>query len=416
MQNTTNYLKASSYEAKKGEFDKVLLLYSGGLDTSVMIKWLMDNYQVDVYTLTMDVGQQKDDLEEIKAKALKLGAKKAFVVDAKADFANAVIAKGIKANASYQGNYHLSTPMGRVITSMKAVEFAEKEGIQCIAHGSTGKGNDQVRFESYVMTLNSKIKIIAPVREWNMDRNEEIAYAIKNGIPVPVKKDFPYSVDDNMWGMTWEGGEIETPKLVPPVEKFLTTYTLPEHAPDQAEVIEMEFKMGLPVKLNGESLPLAEMIIKLNKIAGKHGVGITYMLEDRLVGVKNRGVYELPAGHVMIKAHKYLEQFVSTQKLNEMKEMLDIKWAYMCYSALWFDPLMEAINAFNDKVNEIVEGVVTLKLYKGTVTPIAVDSKYGLANASFNNDEGYNFNVNASAGFIEIYSLQMKEAYKKKQS
>jgi argininosuccinate synthase len=414
MKSTTTYLKVASHEVKETTVPKVLLLYSGGLDTSTMLVWLQDNYHAEVTTLTLDIGQQKDDLEAVKAKALKFGAKKAIVYDAKAEYADLIITKGIKANASYQGNYHLSTPMGRVIISMKAVQVAEQEGIFVVAHGCTGKGNDQVRFESYITTLNPKIKIIAPVREWKLDRNEQIQYAIEKGIPVPASVDFPYSVDDNMWGMTWEGGEIETPKLIPPVEKFLTTYTLPEKAPNKAEFITMEFKAGVPVKLNGSSLKLADLIIKLNKIAGKHGVGIVYMLEDRLVGVKNRGIYELPAGHVIIKAHKHLEQFVSTQKLNEMKEMLDTKWAYMCYSALWFDPLMEALNAFNDKVNETVAGVVTLKLFKGQVTPVAVDSPYGLANSSFNNNEGYEFNVNASAGFIEIYSLQMKEAYKNK--
>ena len=414
MKNSTKYIKVASHEAQIGEFDKVLLLYSGGLDTSVMLKWIKDNYHAEVYTLTLDIGQQKDDLKAIQQKALKTGAKKAIIYDAKDEFADLIITKGIKANASYQGDYHVSTPMGRVITSMKCVEVAEKEKIFCIAHGCTGKGNDQVRFESYMTTLNPKIKIIAPVREWMMDRNEEIKYAIKNNIPVPAHLDFPYSCDDNMWGMTWEGGEIETPKLIPPVEKFLTTYTLPENAPDKSENITLEFKEGIPVMLNGKNEKLSDLIIKLNKIAGKHGVGIVYMLEDRLVGVKNRGIYELPGAHVIIKAHKYLEQYVSTQKLNEVKEMFDTKWAYMCYSALWFDPLMEALNAFNDKVNEIVTGTVTLKLYKGQVIPVSVDSPYGLANSSFNNGEGYNFNVNASAGFIELYSLQMREAYKNK--
>lgn len=414
MNTITKYHKVSSYEANIGEFDKVLLLYSGGLDTSIMIKWLRDNYKIDVYTLTMDIGQQKDDLESIKQKALKLGAKEAIIIDAKDDFAELVISKGIKANASYQGDYHLSTPMGRVIISMKVVEVCKKKNIYCVAHGSTGKGNDQVRFESYITTLNPKIKIIAPVREWMMDRNEEIKYALKNKIPTPANFDFPYSVDDNMWGMTWEGGEIETPEEIARIEEFLTTYTLAEKSPEKPEIIKIEFKNGLPVRLNGEELKLSDLIIKLNGIAGKHGVGVVHMLEDRLIGVKNRGVYELPAAHVIIKAHKFLEQYVSTRNLNEYKSMLDIKWGYMCYGALWFDPLMDAINAFNDKVNEIVEGTVTIKLHKGKAETIAIKSPYGLINTSFNNDEGHNFNVNASAGFIEIYSLQMNKAYNNK--
>jgi argininosuccinate synthase len=410
MKSTSSYLKASSYEAKKGEISKVLLLYSGGLDTSVILKWIQDQYQVEVVTLTLDIGQQADNLEAIKAKALQLGAQNAIVYDAKDEFATEIIKFGILANASYQGDYHLSTPMGRVITSQIAVKVAKQQGCDCIAHGSTGKGNDQVRFESYIMALDSKIKIIAPVREWNMDREEEIKYAMDNSIPVPVKKDFPYSVDDNMWGMTWEGGEIEDPLQIPPVEKFLTTYTLPQKAPDASEFIKLTFEQGVPTKLNGEELKLADLISKLNRIAGKHGVGVVHMFEDRLVGLKDRGVYELPAAHVIIEAHKKLEMGTLTRNANELKQTLDIKWAYMCYAALWFDPAMKAINAFNTELNKKTSGTVTIELFKGKCNIVAIDSPYLLGHASFNNAEGYKFNTNASAGFIEIYSLQMKMA------
>ncbi len=410
MKNKTDYMKVSSYEGKIGEVKKVLLLYSGGLDTSVILKWIQDVYQAEVITLTLDLGQQHDDLEEIRQKALQFGAKKAIVMDVKEEFANEYIAKGIKANASYQGDYHLSTPMGRAILAKKAVEVAKKEKVDCIAHGCTGKGNDQVRIESYILALAPEMKIIAPVREWNMDRNEEIAYAKKNGIPVPADVDSPYSDDDNMWGMTWEGGEIENPELIPPVEKFLKTYTLPKNAPEKEELVRLTFERGIPVALNGKKMSLAKIILELNKIAGKHGVGIVYIVEDRLVGVKNRGVYEQPAAHVIIKAHKALEQYVLTRTLNEIKEMLDTKWAYLCYGALWYDPAMEAINAFNDKVNERVSGEVTVKLYKGKLDIVAMKSPFALGYASFNSNEGYNFNVNASPGFIEIYSLQMRMA------
>lgn len=410
MKNTTNYIKASSYEGKIGEVKKVLLLYSGGLDTSVILKWIQDQYQARVVTLTMDLGQQHDDLKKIKEKALKFGAVKAIVLDVKEEFAKNYIAKGIKANASYQGDYHLSTPIGRAITAAKAVEIAEQEGADCLAHGCTGKGNDQVRLEGYALTLNPKIKVIAPVREWNMDRNEEIKYAQKNHIPVPASVNFPYSDDDNMWGMTWEGGEIEEPNLISPIEKFLTTYTLAKNAKDKEEFIKLNFSRGIPVALNGEKLSLAKLILKLNKLAGKHGVGVVHMFEDRLVGVKNGGVYEQPAAEVIIKAHKYLEQYVSTRRLNELKNMLDIKWGYLCYGALWYDPVMEAINAFNDKVNERVTGEVTVKLYKGQAVPVAMKSPFGLDHVSFNNHGGYPFNVNTSAGFIEVFSLQMRLA------
>lgn len=410
MKTQTNYIKVASYEAQLGEVKKVLLLYSGGLDTSVMLKWIQDQYKVQVITLTLDIGQQKDDLKAIQEKALKFGAIKAIVLDIKEEFANEYLAKGIKANASYQGDYHLSTPMGRAICAKKAVEVAKKEKADCIAHGCTGKGNDQVRYDGYILTHDPKMKILAPVREWDMDRDEEIEYATVNNIPVPASVDFPYSVDDNMWGMTWEGGEIEEPHLIAPVEKFLTTYTLAKNAPDKEELVKLTFKAGIPVAINGEKLSLAKLIIKLNKIGGKHGVGVVHMFEDRLVGLKNGGIYEMPGGHIIIEAHKALEKYVSTRLLNEVKAGLDLKWAYLCYGALWFDPAMVAINAFNDKVNEKVTGEVILKLYKGSTTVVAMKSPFGLSHTSFNVDEGYAFNVNASAGFIEIYSLQMKLA------
>ena len=411
MNKKTKYVKVSSYEAKNEAIKKVLLLYSGGLDTSVMLKWIQDQYHVQVVTLTLDLGQQHDDLPAIKDKALKFGAVKAITLDVQEEFANEVLSKGIKANASYQGNYHLSTPMGRAILAKKAVEVAKKEKADCIAHGCTGKGNDQVRIEGYIMTLDPTMKVIAPVREWDMDRNEEITYAKKYGIPVPASIDFPYSVDDNMWGMTWEGGEIEEPGTIAPVEKFLTTYTLANNAPDKEELVNVTFQSGIPVKLNGKQMSLAMLIITLNKLAGSHGVGVVHMVEDRLVGLKNGGIYELPAAHVIIEAHKALEKYVSTRVLNELKEQLDVKWAYLCYGALWYDPIMKALNAFNDAVNEKVTGDVTLKLYKGGVTVVAMNSPYGLDHTSFTKLGGYPFNVNASAGFIEIYTLQMKLAH-----
>jgi argininosuccinate synthase len=418
MNKKTEYTKVSSYEARKGNIKNTLLLYSGGLDTSVMLKWIQDEYKIDVTTLTLNIGQQHDDLEEIKKKALKFGAVKAIVVDARKEFAEEFISKGIKANASYQGNYHLSTPIGRAILAKKAVEVAKAEGIKSIAHGATGKGNDQVRIDGYIMTLDPTMKIIAPVREWSMDRNDEIKYAEKHNIPIPATMDSPYSDDDNMWGITWEGGEITDPSLIIPEEKFLKTYTLPKNAIDIPEFIKLEFIKGIPVSLNGKRLDLVSLISKLNKLAGNHGVGTYQVLEDRIIGLKNRGVYEHPAAHVIIEAHKTLEKYVSTRQLNELKEILDIKWGYYCYGAYWFDPVMEAINAFNDKINERVTGVVTVRLFKGNTTVVAIESPFKLAHVSFNNKEGYDLNTNASPGFIEIYTLQMKiaEEVKKRSS
>lgn len=411
MKATTTYKKVASYEAENGKVKRALLLYSGGLDTSVMLKWLKDTYMCEVVTLTADLGQQHDDLEAIKQKALKFGAVEAIVLDLKDEFADAYLAKGIKANASYQGNYHLSTPMGRAVLGKEAVKVAHSLGCDAIAHGCTGKGNDQVRLEAYILTHDPAMKIIAPVREWAMDRNEEIAYAEQHGIPIPTSVASPYSDDDNMWGITWEGGEITDPSLVVPVEKFLTTYTQPENAPDTAEVLTLTFEKGIPVALNGQTLRLAKLIEQVNKIAGKHGVGTFQVLEDRLIGLKNRGIYEHPAAHVIIEAHKMLEKYVCTRDLNELKEHMDIQWGYLCYGSRWYDPAMAAINAFNDQVNERVSGEVTVRLYKGNMTVTAVASRFGLDHASFNNGEGYDLNNNASAGFIEIHSLQMKIAH-----
>ncbi len=410
MKSKTDYIKVASYEGEIGKVKRVLLLYSGGLDTSVMLKWIQDTYKAEVITLTLDLGQQHDNLEAIRQKALQFGAKKALVLDVKEQFANEFLSVGIKANASYQGNYHLSTPMGRAILGKIAVAIAKREKADCIAHGCTGKGNDQVRIEGYILTFDPQIKIIAPVREWAMDRNEEIAYAQKHKIPIPASVNVPYSDDDNMWGITWEGGEITNPSLIAPVEKFLTTYALPENAPDAAEIVTLGFTKGVPTALNGKKMTLAKLIVALNKLAGKHGVGTVHLLEDRLIGLKNRGVYEHPGAHVIIEAHKNLEKYVSTRVLNEIKAELDVKWGYMCYGALWYDPAMQAINAFNTYVNEKVTGVVSIRLCKGNTTVVALTSPYALDHASFNNKEGYALNVNASAGFTEIYTLQMKLA------
>jgi argininosuccinate synthase len=415
MKTKTNYLKVASHEVKKGEVKKVVLLYSGGLDTSVMLKWIQDKYQCELIALTLDIGQQLDDLEEIKNKALMLGAKKAIVLDCKDEFAKEYLAKAIKANGSYQGDYHLSTPLGRPLLAKKAVEVAHQEGAEAIAHGCTGKGNDQVRIEGSALCYDPNIKVIAPVREWSMGRDEELAYAKKHHIPVPVALDksqaLPYSVDDNMWGSTWEGGEIEDPKETPELDKILQAVTMPEKAPDQKEYIELEFLKGVPVALNGKTMKLAKLIMKLNKIAGKHGVGYVILNEDRLVGLKVRGVYELPGAHVIVKAHYNLEKLVSTQEENAFKEVIDSKWAYLCYNAKWLEPTMEHLNAYIEDMNQKVTGKVKVSLYKGKAEVVAVDSP----NSLFDHDlatfqKSAKFNQNSSAGFIEIYTLGMKTA------
>lgn len=411
MQKKQEYVKVSSYEGKKGDVKKVVLLYSGGLDTSVMLKWIQEEYKAEVIALTIDIGQLTDDLEEIRKKALNLGAIKAYVIDAKDEFANEYLSKGIKANASYQGSYHLSTPLGRPLLAKWAVKIAAQEGADTIAHGSTGKGNDQVRLEGTALALNPDIKVIAPVREWGMGRDEEMEYAKKHGIPVRQTADKPYSYDDNMWGVTGEGGEIENPGLIPPLENILLLSTLPENAPDKPEYVTMEFVKGIPVSVNEKQMKLSEIILLLNKIGSKHGVGITHHIEDRVIGLKVRGIYEAPAAEIIIQAHRNLEKYVCTRMENEFKSEVDTKWAYVCYAGLWMEPLMDDLNALIDKVNQKVTGKVTVRLYKGMAESVAVETPNTIFSeklATFMASTA--FNQNASPGFIELFTLQMRLA------
>ena len=408
------YTKISNYEGKKGEVKKVVLLYSGGLDTSVMLKWIQEEYNAEVVALTIDIGQQADDLEETRKKALKFGAIKAIVIDAKNEFAYHYIAKGIKANASYQGKYHMSTPLGRPLLAKLAVQVARDENCDTIAHGCTGKGNDQVRIEGTVLTLAPEMKIIAPVREWSMGRDEEIAYAKKHKIPVKQTVDKPYSYDDNMWGVTGESGEIENPAMIPPLDKILQVCQLIEKTPDKPQYIKLNFVKGIPIKLDGKHLGLTEIIHKLNAFGAKHGVGVTHHIEDRLVGLKVRGLYEAPAAEIIINAHFNLEKYVCTRVENEFKAEVDNKWAYLCYGALWYEPLMDDLNAFIEKINEKVTGMVTVKLFKGVAEVVAVETANSIFDeklATFMRNNAYN--QNASPGFIEIYTMQMRLAQKK---
>lgn len=405
----SDYIKVSSYEGRKGEIRKVVLLYSGGLDTSVMLKWIQEYYNAQVVALTIDIGQQADNLEEIRQKALNLGAVEAYVVDAKKEFAYHYLAKGIKANARYQGDYHLATPLGRPLLAKIAVDVARAENCDCIAHGCTGKGNDQVRIEGTILTLAPEMKIIAPVREWGMGRDEELDYAAKHNIPVKQTKDSPYSYDDNMWGISAEGGEIENPALVPNLPAILQICRTIENTPHEHEMVKLGFLRGIPVQLNGVDMDLPSIISELNKVGSVHGVGVTHHLEDRVVGLKVRGVYESPAANCIIRAHETLEKFVCTRLENEFKATVDQKWGYLCYGALWHEPLMDDLNSFIDKINEKVTGTVTLKLFKGKADPVAVETPNSIFDeklATFMKSNA--FNQNASAGFTEIYTMQMR--------
>lgn len=414
---SSQYVKVSSYEGRKGEVKKVVLLYSGGLDTSTMVKWIQEEYKAEVVALTIDIGQQTDDLEEIKQKALNLGAVKAIVVDAREEFAEEYIAKGIKANAMYQGRYYLSTPLGRPLLAKWAVKIAAQEGADAIAHGATGKGNDQIRMEGSALALNPDIKIIAPVREWGMGRDEQLEYCRQHGIPVKQTKDKPYSYDDNMWGVTGEGGEIENPSLIPPLEKILQVCKTPEKAKNEPEYITIEFEKGLPVAVDEKQMSLVDIIYDLNHRGAEHAIGITHLLEDRIIGLKVRGLYEAPAAETIITAHKALERYTSTRLENEFKSIVDEKWAYLCYGALWYEPLMDDLNAYEDKVNEKITGKVTVKLYKGHVEAVAVETPNTVFDeklATFMEDNS--FNQNASAGFIEHYTFQMKLAQRRQRT
>ena len=409
MDKKVSYQKIGSHEAHKGTFDSCVLLYSGGLDTSIMLKWIQEEYGCSIVALTVDVGQLHEDLEAVKAKAIRLGAKEAVVIDAREEFAENLLSRAIKANADYQGGYPLSTPLARVTLSEVAVRVAKERGIKVIAHGATGKGNDQVRFENYVTSLDAGMKVIAPVREWSMGRDEQIEYAKKHNIPIKQNKEYLYSHDDNMWGSTNEGGDIEDPACIPNLPKFLQVCTTPEQAPDQPEIVVIGFRKGLPCSFNGKDESLCQIIEQANAAGARHGVGIVHLTEDRLVGLKVRGVYEAPGAEILIKAHYNLEKLVNTRDLNELKKMIDEKWAYLCYGAKWYDPSMDAIHAFQDAANRRVTGVVKVKLYKGNADVVAMESPYSLFDsnlATFNKNAS--FNQNASAGFIEIYNLAQK--------
>jgi argininosuccinate synthase len=406
-------IKTASYEAEPGEVGRVLLLYSGGLDTSVMLKWIQDEYEAEVVALTVDLGQPGEDFEVVKGKAIRIGALDCHVVDAREEFARDYVLPAIKANALYGGGYPLFTALGRPLIARLAVEYAERSGCDTIAHGCTGKGNDQVRIESTVIALAPEMKIIAPVRGWQMGREEEIAYAREHGIPVKGGTETPpYSIDDNLWGRSSEGGAIED-LGEPPRDDVFQLVARPEEAPDEPEDIAVEFERGCPVALNGERLPLVELLERAGEIGARHGVGIVDHVEDRIVGLKVRDLYEVPAAAVILTAHKELEKLVGTIHQNTFKPHVDDHWAYLVYAGLWYEPLRSDLDAFMDAVNEQVTGEVTVRLFKGSVRPVARRSPNALYDpvlAGFGESGGL-FSQQASPGFIELWSLQSRMAY-----
>jgi argininosuccinate synthase len=410
-------IKTASYEAEPGEVGRVLLLYSGGLDTSVMLKWIQDEYEAEVVALTVNLGQPGEDYEVVKGKALRLGALDCHVVDAREEFARDYVLPAIKANALYGGGYPLFTALGRPLIAKLAVEYARSSGCDTIAHGCTGKGNDQVRIESTVIALDPEMKIIAPVRGWQMGREEEIAYAREHGIPVKGGTETPpYSIDDNLWGRSSEGGAIED-LGEPPRDDVFNLVTRPEEAPDEPEDVVVGFERGCPVSLNGERMELVELLERAGELGARHGVGIVDHIEDRIVGLKVRDLYEVPAAAIILTAHKELEKLVGTIHQNNFKPHLDDHWAYLVYAGLWYEPLLSDLNALMDAVNEQVTGEITMRLYKGSARAVARSSPnalYDPALAGFGESGGL-FSQQASPGFIELWSLQSRMAYKVRQ-
>jgi argininosuccinate synthase len=413
-QTRTPHTRTASYLAEPGEVGRVLLLYSGGLDTSVMLKWIQDEYDAEVVALTINLGQPGEDYDVVQGKALQLGAIAAEVVDAREEFASDFVVPAIKANAIYGLAYPLFTALGRPLIAKLAVDYARRHGCDTIAHGCTGKGNDQVRIEATIATLAPELKVIAPVRGWQMGREEEIAYARQHGIPIKGGAEHtPYSIDDNLWGRSSEGRWIEELDHAPDDDVFQLV-TRPEEAPDEPEMLTIEFERGVPVALNGERLGIVELLERAAEIGMRHGVGIVDHIEDRIVGLKVRDIYEVPAAAILLPAHAELERLVGTIHQNQFKGELDRKWAYLVYAGLWWEPLRSDLDAYMESVNQQVTGTIGMKLYKGSarvVTRESPNAVYDPALATFETSGGL-FSQQASPGFIELWSLQSRMAHR----
>ncbi len=407
--------RTASYEADPAEVHRVLLLYSGGLDTSVMLSWIQEKYAAEVVALTVNLGQPGEDYGVVRGKALELGAVDATVVDAREEFAREYVLPAIRANAIYGLGYPLFTALGRPLIAKLAVEQARASGCDTVAHGCTGKGNDQVRIETTVATLAPELKVIAPVRGWQMGREEEIAYAREHGIKVKGSSELgaPYSIDDNLWGRSSEGRWIEELDH-PPEDDVFQLVTAPENAPDEPETVQVEFERGTPVGLDGERMGLVELLERATAIGARHGVGIVDHIEDRIVGLKVRDIYEVPAAAIVLTAHQELEKLVGTIHQNQFKPQLDQKWAYLVYAGLWWEPLRADLDAYMLAANENVSGSISLKLYKGSTRVVARSSPnavYDAQLATFSESGGL-FSQASSPGFIELFSLQSRMAWR----
>lgn len=385
--------------------DTLVLAYSGGLDTSVAIPWLKDK-GYDVIAVVLDVGQHGKNLNEIQAKALKVGAKQSIVIDAKAEFADKYVAPVIKANMMYEGEYPMVSALSRPLIIKKLVDIAHENDAVAIAHGSTGHGNDQVRFEAAIHALDPDMKIEAPIRDFQWSREEEIQYAQEHDVPVPIDLDSPYSIDENLWGRANEAGILENPWNQAPEDAFALTTAI-EDAPDTPEFIDVTFEAGVPVALNGEVLSLEKLIVAVNEIAGKHGIGRIDHIENRLVGIKSREIYEAPAAAVLMTAHKDLEDLTLERDVAHFKPIVEQQLANLVYEAKWVSPLFDSLMAFIDSTQQNVNGVVKMKLFKGNATAVARQSEH---NSLYDEDlatytSSSSFDQTSAVGFIKLWTL-----------
>lgn len=395
---------------EKKEFKKIVLAYSGGLDTSIMIQWLKENYNnPEIIAVSGDVGQ-KDELDGLEEKALKTGASKFYALDLKDAFVEDYIFPCLKADAVYENVYMLGTSMARPLIAKGLVDIAIKEGADAICHGCTGKGNDQVRFELSIKAFAPDMPIIAPWREWELkSREEEIEYAEAHNIPLKIYRETNYSKDKNIWHLSHEGLDLENPANEPDYDKILELGVTPEKAPDQPTYITLHFEKGIPTQLNGETMSAQELLLQLNKVGGANGIGLIDMVENRLVGMKSRGVYETPGGTIMYKAHALLETITMDKETQHFMQHVSVKYGELVYNGQWFTPLRESLDAFVDKANESVNGDVKLKLYKGNIIPAGMTSPttlYSEQIASFGEDDSYD--QSDSKGFINLFGLPIK--------
>ncbi len=397
-----------SYTAKKGEFDKCLLLFSGGLDTSCMVKWIKEKYECEVYTLTLNVGQTSD-FGEIEKKAYKLGAKKHFCIDGRKELLEDFCLKAVKANALVGRNGHpISSSLTRPLIMKKAVEIAKSEKIMVIAHGASGRANDSLRFDTSALILYPNVKIIAPVREWSMSREAELEYAKRHDIEVVATSEKPYSIDDNLWGRETESGILNHPDKIPPDDVYSLT-VLPESAPKKPTFVSITFEKGIPIKVNGKSLSIIRLVEKLNDVGSKNSIGMFDFMEDRGVGVKVREIHESPAAEMLIKSHIDLEELTLTKEELKLKRIIEAEWVDEALNGFWFIPLMNAMNVFIDELNKRVIGTIILKLYKGRATIVSRSSPYALDFVNLVSD-GFIEEVNqkGTSTFIEVSGLQRR--------